>query len=251
MELIVRIKKKLDAFLLEADFVSQGGTLCLLGPSGSGKSVTLKCIAGLMKPDEGYIELNGKVLFDSDRRIDLPPQEREVGYLFQDYALFPTMTVYQNLRCGIRHRRLSSAEARGEIEKMMDLLQLRSLEHKKPGQLSGGERQRTALGRILLCRPQLLLLDEPFSALDSYLKDQLVLQMQELLKNLTCAGILVTHSREEAYALADRAAVIWQGKLQEVKPAAQLFTDPVTPEEIRMTRSQLADRFGTLLKNSK
>ena len=142
--------------------------MALLGASGCGKSVTLKCIAGIMTPDRGHIILDGETLFDSEKHINLPPQKRRVGYLFQQYALFPNMTVLQNIRCGIRSG--SRAEKRRRAEKKLRRFRLEGLEKKYPTQLSGGQQQRTALARILASEPRAILLDEPFSALDGFLK---------------------------------------------------------------------------------
>ncbi len=227
MSLIVHIKKDLGSFLLQADFETEGGITCLLGESGSGKSMTLKCIAGLVTPDEGHIELDGEVLFDSSKKINLSPRKRHVGYLFQNYALFPNMTVKQNLLCGLRDV-TDRKEKERRIREMLDLLQLEGFENHYPRQLSGGQMQRTALGRILLNQPRLLMLDEPFSALDAHLKDSLMPQMKELLKDFPHGVLMVTHSREEAYRLSDMAAVIHQGTLSPVQPIKQLFADPGT-----------------------
>ena len=167
--LSVDIRKQLGDFHLEVQFDAGDETLALLGASGCGKSVTLKCVAGILTPDEGRITLDGVTLFDSAARIDLPPQRRHVGYLFQDYALFPNMTVRQNIAAGAkdRGRRRETAEA------LIRRFRLEDAADRKPRQLSGGQRQRAALARILASEPRAVLLDEPFSALDSYLQYQL------------------------------------------------------------------------------
>ena len=149
MSLIVDVRKKLGSFELESKFEAQNGVTCLLGPSGCGKSMTLKCIAGIEKPDEGYIELDGVVLYDSAKGINLPPQKRRVGYLFQNYALFPNMTVRQNILCGMRRIR-DKSEKEEKLKKMLDMFQLGGLENHRPAQLSGGQAQRTALARIMV-----------------------------------------------------------------------------------------------------
>ena len=149
MSLIVDVRKKLGSFELESKFEAQNGVTCLLGPSGCGKSMTLKCIAGIEKPDEGYIELDGVVLYDSAKGINLPPQKRHVGYLFQNYALFPNMTVRQNILCGMRRIR-DKSEKEEKLKKMLDMFQLGGLENHRPAQLSGGQAQRTALARIMV-----------------------------------------------------------------------------------------------------
>ncbi len=234
MSLIVNIKKKLGTFQLEVHFETEGGVTCLLGASGSGKSMTLKCIAGLVRPDEGHIELDGVILFDSEKGIDLTPQERHVGYLFQNYALFPNMTVRQNLLCGM-HAEKNKQEKERKLTEMLAFLQLSGYEDRYPRQLSGGQMQRAALGRILLNQPRLLMLDEPFSALDTYLKDKLAPQMRQILQSFPHGVLMVTHSREEAYRLSDQAAVIENGYLHPVQPIKQLFADPGTIQAALVT----------------
>ena len=156
MSLYVDIEKRLGAFRLQSKFEVAGETLALLGASGCGKSMTLKCIAGIVTPDRGRIVLNGRVLFDSEKKIDLTPQQRRVGYLFQQYALFPNMTVEQNILCGIREG--SRAEKRALAAEKIRMFRLEGLEKKHPAQLSGGQQQRVALARILCSEPQALLL---------------------------------------------------------------------------------------------
>ena len=169
MGLLVDIRKDFGPFRLNVNFEAGEGVTGLLGASGCGKSVTLRCIAGVERPDSGHIELNGRVLFDSKRRIDLSPQRRRVGCLFQNYALFPNMTVAANIAAGVRER----GKRRAETERRMASFRLEECRGKYPRQLSGGQQQRAALARILASRPEALLLDEPFSALDSYLKGQI------------------------------------------------------------------------------
>ncbi len=225
MSLTVDIKKRFGSFKLESKFEAQNGVTCLLGPSGCGKSVTLKCIAGIEKPDEGYIELDGVVLFDSEKGINLPPQKRRVGYLFQSYALFPNMTVRQNILCGMRHEKDRAAkEAR--LKKTVDMFQLNGLENHRPSQLSGGQAQRTALARIMVGDPRLLLLDEPFSALDAHLRDRLMLEMRDVLVRFGREVIMVTHNRDEAYNMSREIAVMDSGRLLTVKKTKALFADP-------------------------
>ena len=155
MSLKVDIRKDLGGFRLDVKFEAESGVTCLLGASGCGKSMTLKCIAGIDKPDDGRIELDGRVLYDSKEKIDLPPQQRRVGYLFQNYALFPNMTVRQNILCGLC-REKDRAEKEKRLGEMVKMLQLEGLENHKPHQLSGGQQQRVALARILVSDPQLL-----------------------------------------------------------------------------------------------
>ena len=185
MSLYVDIEKKLGDFTLRAKFETESGVLGILGASGCGKSMTLKCIAGVEKPDRGIIRWDDIVFFDSERKINMKVQERRVGLLFQNYALFPNMTVLQNLRTALRARHLPAEEEKKEAGDMMRRFWLEGLEDLKPGQLSGGQQQRTALARILLSRPRILMLDEPFSALDEYLRWTLELELQELIRHLT------------------------------------------------------------------
>ena len=163
MSLSVDIEKKLGAFHLRSQFEAPDETMALLGASGCGKSMTLKCIAGIVTPDRGRIVLGGRVLFDSEKKINLPPQQRRVGYLFQQYALFPNMSVEQNILCGIRSG--DKAEKRRVLAEKIRMFRLEGLEKKHPAQLSGGQQQRVALARILCSEPEAILLDEPFSAI--------------------------------------------------------------------------------------
>lgn len=229
----VDIKKKLGHFHLEAAFEAESGVTGLLGASGCGKSMTLKCIAGIEKPDSGHIELNGVTLFDSRRRIHLTPQAREVGYLFQNYALFPNMTVLQNILCGL-HK-----EKRGEIRssilnQTVARLSLEGLLNHKPFQLSGGQQQRVALARILVSKPKLLMLDEPFSALDSHLREKLQMEMKSFLSLYNGPSLMVTHNRDEAYRLCHNLSLMKSGRVLETRPTKALFADPGSIETARM-----------------
>lgn len=225
MSLHVDIKKRLGSFVLESAFEQDGGVLGLLGASGCGKSMTLKCIAGIEKPDEGRIVLNGRVLYDSAARVSLPPQQRQVGYLFQNYALFPNMTVRQNIAVGL-HREKDRRKRERELEDAIHLFQLDGLENHRPHQLSGGQQQRVALARILVNRPQLLMLDEPFSALDSHLRLRLQMELKERLSAFGRDVLMVTHSRDEAYHMCGKIAVMESGKIKIVKETKELFADP-------------------------
>ncbi len=225
MSLIVDITRQLGAFTLDVQFEAENGVTCLLGASGCGKSFTLKCIAGIEKPDRGYIELDGKVLFDSEKHINLPPQKRQVGYLFQNYALFPNMTVRQNILCGL-NREKDRAVKEKRLNEIIRLMQLDGLENHKPAQLSGGQQQRTALARILVNEPRMLMLDEPFSALDAHLRDSLKIELRDMLQEYGKEVLMVTHSREEAYNMSRKIAVMDRGKLLGMKDTKELFADP-------------------------
>ena len=223
MSLQVDIKKNWKDFSLDVRFDLDKGPLGILGASGCGKSMTLKCIAGIWRPDAGKIVLNGRTLFDSEKKIDLKPQKRRVGYLFQDFALFPNMTVEENVGAGIT---LPKKEKEEQIHKMIEKFHLMGQEKKYPFQLSGGQKQRTALARIMAYRPDVILLDEPFSALDAYLKEQLLLELLELLKDYSGDVILVTHSRDEAYKICPELMIVWEGRQMEKGSTRALFQNP-------------------------
>jgi len=225
--LSVNIEKRLGKFRLQVAFEAAEGVTGILGASGCGKSMTLRCIAGIEKPDKGSIALNGQTLFDSDQGIDLPPQKRRVGYLFQNYALFPNMTVKKNILCGLRGEK-DSVKRQEALQHVMKLLQLEELENHHPSQISGGQAQRVALARILVNCPRLLMLDEPFSALDSHLREHLQIEMKLLLEKYGGTVLMVTHSRNEAYHLCDRIAPMDVGVFLALKPTKALFADPGT-----------------------
>lgn len=231
MSLTVRIRKQMGDFSLEADFTAQQETLGLLGASGCGKSVTLKCIAGILRPDEGLIQLDGQTLYDSAAGICLPPQKRGVGYLFQSYALFPNMTVRQNIAAAVADRRLRHSET----EEKLRQFRLEEIAELKPPQLSGGQQQRTALARILASRPRAILLDEPFSALDSYLKYQLELELTEMLEQFPGPILYVTHDRGEVFRSCRRVCVMDQGKTQGMFSLWDLFHAPGTQAAARLS----------------
>lgn len=227
----VDVRKRLGPFSLEAQFSAEDEKLALLGASGCGKSVTLKCVAGILRPDEGRIELDGRVLFDSAARIDLPPQRRDVGYLFQQYALFPNMTVAQNIAVAVKDR----AGRETAVAEMLRQFRLEDVAAKRPAALSGGQQQRTALARILASRPRAVLLDEPFSALDSYLKYQLELELAETLADFSGAVLWVTHDRGEAWRNCRRVCVLDGGKTQPVRTMEELFRAPGIESAARLS----------------
>ncbi len=232
MSLCVDIEKKLGAFHLRAQFEAQDETTALLGASGCGKSVTLKCIAGIMTPDRGRIALGERVLFDSERKIDLPPQQRRVGYLFQQYALFPNMTVEQNILCGIR--REHRAERKALLAEKIRIFRLEGLEKKHPAQLSGGQQQRVALARILSSEPEAILLDEPFSALDSYLKWNLELELSELLALFRGPVLWVSHDLGECCRNCRSVCVMEDGKTGAVTGMDALLRCPESVSAARL-----------------
>lgn len=226
MGLTVKFKKKLGPFQLDVNFESGEGIMGLLGASGCGKSMTLKCIAGIVTPDEGKIVLDGQILFDSAAHINLTPQQRQVGYLFQHYALFPNMTVVQNIASGFRGREKTARDAR--VAGLLRSFYLEDMAEKYPRQLSGGQQQRTALARILAGDPKILMLDEPFSALDSYLKWQVELETMDILSAFPGPVIFVTHNRNEIRRLCDGVCVLDKGKSQPLQSVGELFHAPST-----------------------
>ena len=233
MSLIVDIEKKMEGFELKSKFETGSGIMALLGASGCGKSVTLKCIAGIMTPDRGHIELDGRVLFDSEKKINLTPQERRVGYLFQNYALFPNMTVLQNIICGIRDG--SKADKKALALDNIRRFQLEGLENKYPAQLSGGQQQRVALARILVSEPKAILLDEPFSALDSYLKFNLEFELDKLLSEFEGPVIWVSHDLGECYRNCSSVCVMEKGKTGDVTDMDTLLLHPGSGSAARIT----------------
>ena len=234
MSLEVNIEKKLDGFTLRAAFSAGNTPTALLGASGCGKSMTLRCIAGIVKPDKGRIVLDGVPLFDSEKKIDLPPQKRGVGLLFQNYALFPNMTVEQNILCGL-HAEPDRAKRRAACAEMIRALRLEGLEKRLPAALSGGQQQRVALARILAAKPKILMLDEPFSALDSYLREQVEGEVGALLAAFPGPALLVTHNRDEAYRLCREMIVMDGGRVLRAGETKAVFADPRSCTAARLT----------------
>ena len=232
MAVSIDIEKKLRGFKLQVKLESSSGTMGILGASGSGKSMTLRCIAGIEKPDSGRIIINGRTMFDSERGINLKPQERRIGYLFQNYALFPTMTVEENIGCGFRGGR---EERAAKVRDFLERYHLGGLENHYPAQLSGGQQQRVALARMMIGGPEMILLDEPFSALDGYLKDVMQRDMQDFLKDYQGDMMLVTHSRDEAYKFCTRLMLMKEGRAMISGGTKEIFERPVLLEAARLT----------------
>ena len=232
MELIVNIEKRLRDFTLAANFTLTDTTLALLGASGSGKSMTLRCIAGLERPDRGQIVLNGRTLYDSEKRIHLPPQKRNVGYLFQNYALFPNMTVRENIIFALDGTR---EEKERIFKENVARFSLEGLENAYPAGLSGGQQQRVAFARILARGADVLLLDEPLSALDTHLKWQIETALREILTMQDISAILVTHDRDEAFRIAREIATVDRGQLTPPMDKHELFRNPGTRAATTLT----------------
>lgn len=209
--LVVQIYKKLAEFDLDVSFQVEDNILGLMGASGSGKSMILKCIAGIETPDRGRIVLNNRVLFDSEKKINVPIQKRNVGYMFQSQALFPNMSVYENVSVGLKARKIKDEDI--VVRKVMRQFQISELVSRYPKQLSGGQRQRVALARLMAYEPDVLLLDEPFSALDEDLKEDLLQELKSELQ-ISKPVIFVSHNKEEVNYLCDLKYKIKQGKIR-------------------------------------
>ena len=244
MSLFVDIEKKLGDFALRVQFEAGDETLALFGASGCGKSMTLKCIAGVEKPDRGRIVCGDTVFFDSERKIDLPPQKRRVGFLFQSYALFPNMTVRQNVSTGVRTLRGAAREER--VEKVLRTMRIAHIANQYPRTLSGGEQQRTALARILVNEPQLLLLDEPFSALDSHLRFELEREVGAISRSFGKTALLVSHDRGEVFRLCDSIAVMHAGEVELVDTKSAVFENPRTKNAALLTHCRNISRIEQL-----
>ena len=216
----VQIYKKLAEFDLDVSFQVNDNILGLMGASGSGKSMTLKCIAGIETPDQGRIVLNDRVLFDSEKKINVPIQKRNVGYMFQSYALFPNMNVYENISVGLRARKVKDVDI--VVQKVMQQFRVFELASRYPKQLSGGQRQRVALARLMAYEPDVLLLDEPFSALDEDLKEDLLQELKSELQ-ISKPVIFVSHDKEEVNELCDLKYKIKQGEIIWCASSVQLI----------------------------
>ena len=202
--------------------VGAGETISLLGPSGCGKTTTLRLISGFEDPDEGIIEIAGESM------VGKRPYERNVGLLFQHYALFPHMPVAENVAYGLKHRHWPKAEIADRVREMLRLVQLQGFENRRPGQMSGGQQQRVALARVLATRPKLVLLDEPLSALDAKLREELRLELKQILTAVGSTTIVVTHDQDEAMSLADRIVVMNRGRIEQQGTPDEIYMQPRT-----------------------
>lgn len=232
MAVEISIKKKLGSFLLDVELHSEEKRIGILGGSGCGKTMTLKCLAGIETPDEGSIVVDGQVFFDKEKKINIPARERNIGYLFQNYALFPNMTVEKNIGAGLR---CGKQEKKERVEELIQKFGLTGLEKHYPSQLSGGQQQRTALARILAYHPSTIMLDEPFSALDGYLKEKMQQEMKGILADFPGTVLMVTHSRDEIYRFSQEILVMDQGKSIHQGETKALFQNPRKVEAARLT----------------
>jgi ABC-type sulfate/molybdate transport systems ATPase subunit len=233
MPLEAHFEKRLASFTLAADFSCGAEPLAILGPSGSGKSMTLRCIAGLEKPDRGRIILNGHALFDSEKRIDIPARQRGIGLLFQSYALFPHLNVAENIAFGMKAAAAGDRDRR--VQQQLAEVHLENFAKRLPRELSGGEQQRVALARALAIEPEALLLDEPLSALDTYLRSKVEQQLILTLARFRRPALYVTHNMEEAYRVAAQILVLSKGKVEASGSREQVFRHPPTLEVALLT----------------
>ncbi len=229
----VNIKKDLPGFNLDVSFTVNQEILSILGPSGSGKTMTLLSIAGLLCPDEGYIRLNGDTLFDSEAKICLPAQKRNVGFVFQNYALFPHLTVRENIAYGIRH--LPKEEIEEKINHLLSVIHIPDLGHRYPCELSSGQQQRVALARAIAPSPGVLLLDEPFSALDALRKEQLEYELLSLQQIYSGVIIFVTHDLAQGFKLSSKMAVYEAGRIVQCDTKQKVVYSPANRSVARLT----------------
>lgn len=208
-----------------------GKVLALIGPSGCGKTTLLRCIAGLIQPDAGEIRISGQTVFSSNTAR--PPETRDLGMVFQDYALWPHMTVAQNVSFPLEMAGMARGERIGKVQSALSMVGLEHLSDQAPGTLSGGQQQRVALARAIVNSPGLLLMDEPLSNLDKNLRESLALDIRQLIGRLGLTAVMVTHDQQEAYALADSVAVLQEGVLAQVEAPEQLYRSPATPDIAR------------------
>ncbi|OLO39200.1 hypothetical protein BTR23_09095 [Alkalihalophilus pseudofirmus] len=224
----VSLQKQLDNFTLDVSFQVNNGITAILGPSGCGKSLTLQCLAGLQVPDKGKIVLHDRTLFDTSNKTAIKTRRRNIGYVFQNYALFPHLTVKENIAFGIKNV-YKKAQLEEKVGQMIAKIQLQDFEKHYPRQLSGGQQQRVALGRTLITNPELLLLDEPFSALDHHVKHQLEQELLAIIQqNFSGVVLLVTHNMEEAYRLSDQIILLKQGRVIQSGAKETVFQRPET-----------------------
>lgn len=275
MRLEAELYYRVNHFELNLAFSVQQGCLGILGASGCGKSLTLKSIAGILRPDRGRIAFCSKhgetqVFFDAERKICIPPQQRRIGYLFQHYALFPNMTVEENIRVGLEGRQafrgrkrklwggrqaekagnfMGREEEKRKLRELVEQFRLEGLEKRYPGQLSGGQQQRTALARIFAYAPDVLLLDEPFSAMDAFLREGLRLELAKVLKPFSGLSIMVTHDRDEAFQLCSHLLLMDRGRLLVVGDTKEIFRRPGSCQAARLTGCKNISRIQCLGKH--
>jgi molybdate transport system ATP-binding protein len=243
----VALRKELPGFTLDVAWQAGDEVVTLFGPSGAGKSLTLQCLAGLARPDAGRVVVNGRVFDDAAAGVHLPPQARHLGYVFQGYALFPHLTVAQNVAFGLRER--PAAERRRRTREILAQLALDELAERYPAELSGGQQQRVAVGRAIAPDPAVLLLDEPLSALDAPLRRQLRAELRSLIVGLRRTVVLVTHDLGEAYQLGDRLVLYEGGRVVQAGPKADVLGRPGSERVARLIGLRNVVR-GTVVKTA-
>ncbi|MEA5470917.1 molybdate ABC transporter permease subunit [Spirulina sp. 06S082] len=243
-ELNLNLYKKLAGFALNTQVTTNGKPLGILGASGSGKSMTLRCIAGLETPTEGRIVLNGRVLFDSKKKINLPSRSRRIGFVFQNYALFPHMRVARNIGFGLQD--LPKEKRQQRVQKYLELMNLQGLERRYPRELSGGQQQRVALARALATAPEALLLDEPLSALDTYLRTHIERLLIEVFSTYQGVTLFVTHKLEEAYRVCDRLLILHEGRVIASGRKEDIFEHPATLTVAKLTECKNFSRVRAI-----
>ncbi len=231
--LIVDIQKQLPSYRLDVGFIAEEEALGILGSSGSGKSMTLRCIAGIETPTSGTIVLNNRVLYDSRQGINLPSRDRKVGFLFQNYALFPHLTVAENIAYGLKGQ--SKNAIHQQVTEYLEQVKLPGMGDRYPHQLSGGQQQRVALARALAPEPDVLLLDEPFSALDTHLRSELEKQLLKTLSSYQGLTLFVSHNLEEAYRICPKLLVLSAGQVMAAGQKQAIFDHPGTLTVAQLT----------------
>ncbi len=231
--MLIDITKKLPGFKLQVSFSCGQEIVGVLGASGSGKSMLLNSVAGLVKPDKGNILLDGVTFFDSAKKINIPPRDRKTGYLFQNYAMFPHLTVSENVAFGLGQ--LPKEEQKRKVSELLARFHLEDMEKRYPSQISGGQQQRVALARALAVEPRILLLDEPFSALDEHLKTHMLKEMLESLEKFRGTTLFVTHNMAEAYRLCDRIVILNNGRVETFGSKQEVFQRPASLATAKIT----------------
>ena len=227
--ILEKVTKRFDKFtaVKELDLlISDRGFVTLLGPSGCGKTTTLRMIAGLETPTSGRILIDGKPVFDSQKGINVPPNKRDIGFLFQNYALWPHMTVYENIAFGLEMLKWDKAKIRARVDELLALLKIEPFEKRYPSELSGGQQQRVAIARALINKPDVLLLDEPLGALDLKLRREMQLELKRIQRESGITFIFVTHDQEEALTMSDRVAVMSAGHILQLGTPEDIYNEP-------------------------
>ncbi|MCL1490985.1 MAG: molybdate ABC transporter permease subunit [Pseudanabaena sp. Salubria-1] len=244
--LVVDIEKQLPEFDLQIALHCVDQSIGILGASGTGKSMLLKCIAGMETPSSGRIVINGKVLFDSDQKINLPSRDRHIGFLFQNYALFPHLTVAQNIAFGLP-KELTALQIKQKVSEQLHSIELQGFGDRYPHQLSGGQQQRVALARALVSQPDILLLDEPFSALDTHLRSQMERELISALSNYSGTTLFVTHNIEEAYRICTNLLILDRGQVMRYGEKSDVLENPSNLETAKLTGCKNFSRINLIM----